>query len=149
MPSNSPSAPIIAVPPQFGWAGAVKIASSTQIFPIAGVFLLGDDARRQRMPASAGAADHHRIANPRRAGISQRQHRHVEPRQCLHKSKSGVLIVSQHRTLHGAAIVERKPDRFRFRDQVADRQHNAVADENAVAAALGAERFGGEGVAWE
>ena len=50
-------------------------------------------------------------------------------------------------TRHRAAIVERDPDRVGFGDQITDGQDQAVAaNEDAVAGALGAERFRGKGV---
>ena len=45
-----------------------------------------------------------------------------------------------------AAVREMQPDRFRLGDEVADGEHHAVADQDAVAGALGAERLGGEGI---
>jgi hypothetical protein len=46
--------------------------------------------------------------------------------------------------LHDAAIAQMQPDRFRLGDQVADGQHQVIANHHAVAGALGAERRGRE-----
>ena len=41
-----------------------------------------------------------------------------------------------------------QPDGLGLGDQIADGQHQPVADQNAVAGAFDAERLGGEGVGW-
>ena len=48
--------------------------------------------------------------------------------------------------LHHAAVAEMQPDRFGLGDQIADGEHQPVVDHDAVAGALGPQRFRGEGV---
>jgi hypothetical protein len=66
--------------------------------------------------------------------------------QRLHQAETGLLIIGEHRTRHRAPIREVKPDRLRLGDEVADGEHDAVADQHAIARPLGPERLGGEGV---
>ena len=79
--------------------------------------------------------------------IAERQRRQVEPRERLHQAEAGRLVVAEHVAGHDAAVVEVQPDRLGLGDQIADGEHQAVlADQHAVAGALGAERLGGEGI---
>ena len=117
------------------------------VFPVAGEFLLGDDAGRDRVMPAAGAADHDALADRGRGRLADLERRHVELGERLHQSESGFLVIAQHVTRHRAAVVECDPDRIRLGDQITDRQDEAVAaNEDAIAGALGAERFRGEGV---
>ena len=118
------------------------------VFPIAGEFLLGDDAGGDRALPAAGAGDHDALADRGRGGLADLERRHVELGERLNEAEAGLLVVAQHMAGHGAAVVETEPDRLGFRNQVADGQHQAVAaNEHAVAGAFGAERFRGVGVA--
>ena len=117
------------------------------VFPVAGEFLLGDDARGDRALPPAGAADHDALADRRGARLADLERRHVELGQRLHQTEAGLLVVAEHMAGHRAAVVEREPDRLGLGDQIADGQNEAVAaNEDAVAGALGAERLRREGV---
>ncbi len=51
---------------------------------------------------------------------------------------------------HDAPVIEMQPDRLGLGDQITDGENHAVlADQHPIARALGAERLGGEGVAWD
>jgi hypothetical protein len=57
-----------------------------------------------------------------------------------HEAHAGREVVRERMTLDDAVVVRRDPDRLGFRDEVADRHDEAVvADDHAVAGALGAE----------
>ena len=119
------------------------------VFPIAGEFLFGDDAGRDRALPPAEAADHHALADRGIGGLADVERGHVELGERLHQAKPGLLIVAEHMARHRTAVTERNPDRLRFGNQIADGQHQAVvANEDAVAGALGAERLRGECVRW-
>jgi len=45
---------------------------------------------------------------------------------------------------HGTAVGQMQPDRFCLGDEVTNGENDALADQHAVAAALGPERLGGE-----
>jgi hypothetical protein len=48
--------------------------------------------------------------------------------------------------LHDAAVAEMKPHGIGFGDQIANGEHKAIVDEDAVAGAFDAECVGGEGI---
>ena len=75
------------------------------IFPIAGEFLLGDDAGRDRALPSAGAADDDALADRGRGRFADLERRHVELGERLHQAKAGLLVVAEHVPRHGAAVV--------------------------------------------
>src|SRR6516164_8576618 len=116
------------------------------VFPIAGEFLLGGDARHHRMLASARAGDHDGIAHFGRLRLADRQRGQLDARQRLDQPEAGLLVVGQDVTGNRAAVREVQPDRFRLGDEVSDGEHHALADQDAVAGALGAQRLGGERV---
>ncbi len=61
----------------------------------------------------------------------------------LHQAEAGLLVVAEHMTGRDAAVAEGQPDLLGLGDQIADRENDAVvADEDAVAGALGTERLG-------
>src|SRR5665213_3954523 len=115
------------------------------VFPIAGKFLLGDDAGRDRALPPAEAADNDALTDRGRGGFADVERWHVELGKRLHQSKTGLLVVAEHMARHRAAVVERDPKCLRFRYQIADGEDEAVAaNKNAVAGTFGAERVGGE-----
>src|SRR6516225_10128537 len=145
----------IAVRPDHGGAAPVGVGRGGEdrlvehIFPIAGEFLPGRDARRDRMMASAGSPDHDALANSRFSRRPDRERRKLDSRQRLDQPKTGLLVVAEHVARRWAAVAESKPNLLGFGNQITDREYNAVfADEDAIARALGAECLGREGVAW-
>jgi hypothetical protein len=116
------------------------------VFPIAGEFLLGGDARHHRMFAATCAGHHDGIAHFGRLRLAHRQRRQFEPRQRLDQPEAGLLIVGQAVTGDRAAIRKMQPDRFRLGDEITDGEHHALADEDAVAGPLGAQRLCGESI---
>src|SRR4029077_13261436 len=117
------------------------------VFPIAGEFLLGDDAGGDRALPAAGAGDHDALADRGRGGLADLEPRHVELGERLNEAEAGLLVVAQNRAGPRAAVVEIEPDRLGFGNQVADGQHQTVAaNEYAVTGALGAERLSRIGV---
>jgi putative membrane protein len=112
------------------------------VFPVAGEFLLGDDARGHRGFAPAGPADHHVLADLRFGRTAQRQRRQVEMRQRLHHAEAGLLVIAEHVAGHHFAAAERDPDVVGLGDQIADGEHDAVAaHQHAMAGALRAQRL--------
>jgi hypothetical protein len=82
------------------------------------------------------------------AGGAERQRIEIDAAERLHQAEAGFGIQGQRVAFHHAAVAEMQPDGFGFGDQVADGQHQPVADQHAIAGALDAERLGGEGIAW-
>ena len=117
-----------------------------QIFPIAGEFLLRHDLARDRARAAAGAADHDAVADLGGGGGAERQRLDDRGGRAPAPGQSRFGIEAERMALHHAAVAEMQPDGFRFGDEIADGQHQAVIDQHAIAGALGAERFGAEGV---
>src|SRR6266849_2117000 len=68
------------------------------------------------------------------------------PPQSLDQPEAGLLIVGQDVTGNRAAIRKMQPDRFRLGDEITDGEYHALADENSVTGALGAQRLCGEGI---
>jgi hypothetical protein len=64
----------------------------------------------------------------------------------LHKAEAGLRVDTERVALHDIAVGQMQPDGLGFGDQIADRQHKAVADQHAVAGALHPERIGSEGI---
>ena len=145
-PSSSPVCPIIPVPPQNGWAGVVNIASSSTYSQLPANSCLAAMWRHHRVLAATGAGNNHLIADFRRLRLPDRQCRQPEPRQRLHQPEPGHLVVGDHVAGNRAPVREMEPDGLGLGNEVADGEHHAVANQNAVAGALGAERLGGEGV---
>ena len=148
MPSRSPAGTDQrgAAPVRMRRRGEDRLVE--HVFPIAGEFLLADDARRDRALASARARDHDLLVERDHGGVAERQGRQIELRERLHQPEAGRLVVAEHVARHHAAVIEMQPDRLGLGDQVPDGEHHAVlADQHAVAGALGAERLGRERVA--
>ena len=117
------------------------------VFPIAGEFLAADHACLHRMMAAAAGGEHHLVAHLQAVGITHLERRQVEPAQRLHQAEAALLVVGQRMARHRAAIGGGDPDRLRLGDQVADGgDQAALADHDAAARPLGAERARGEGV---
>ena len=113
------------------------------IFPIAGEFLAGSDARRHRMMPPAGAADHNALANRGGRRLAERQCGEVDAGERLHQAETCLLVITEHVPGHRAAVAEGEPDLLRLGDEIADGQHRAIfADQDTVTGTLGAERFG-------
>src|SRR5229473_2672190 len=117
-----------------------------QILPITAVLLLGGDVAGDRARASAGAADHHAIADFGIGGRAKRQRIEIDPAKRLYEAKAAHGIEAERVAFHHAAVAEMQPDRFSLGDQIADGQDQVVVDQDAVAGALGAERIRAEGV---
>ena len=66
------------------------------IFPIAGKFLFGDDARRYRALPPAEAADDNPFPDRGCGGIADLERRHIHFGQCLHQPEAAFLIVAEH-----------------------------------------------------
>jgi hypothetical protein len=116
------------------------------VFPIAGEFLLGSNGGCERAGAPAGAAEHDALADLRGGGRADRKRRQVDAAERLHQPEAGFGVEAERMALRHAAVAEMQPDRLRLGDQIADGEHQTVADQHAVAGAFGAERVGGEGV---
>ena len=116
------------------------------VFPIAGKFLFRRDARGERAGAPADAAEHHAFAELGRFRGAERQRLQVKFGERLHQAEAGFLVEAERGAFDRAAVAEMQPDGFRLGDQIADGEDQAVADDDAVAGALDAQRFGGEGV---
>jgi hypothetical protein len=90
--------------PSSGATGAVKIASSMHVFPIAGEFLLADHPRRDRPLAAAGATQHHPTrpsCDARTESPSGSPGRSTRPSACT-SPKSG-FTASKPRAVPGTA----------------------------------------------
>ncbi len=112
------------------------------VFPIAGEFLLGGDTRRDRMLLPAGAGDDDALTHRGGRRLTKFERRHVELGECLDQPEPGLLIIAKHVPRHRPAVAQRKPDRVRLSDQIADGQDQAVAaNDDAVTGAFGAQRF--------
>ena len=145
MPSRSPAGPIRAgaAPVRMGRRREDRFIE--HVFPIAGEFLLGDDAGGDRVLPSAGSANDDAFAKRGRRRLAELQRRHVEFGKRLHQPEAGLLIIAKHVAGHRPTVAQREPDRVRFGDQIADGQDQAVAaNDDTVAGTLGAERFRGE-----
>ncbi len=114
------------------------------VFPIARKFLLGRDPTRERARAAARPADHDAFTDLRGFRGSEGQRLNLDPAKRLHQAKSRLLIEAERMALDNATVAQMQPDRIRFGDQIADREHESVFDQHAVAGALDAERFGRE-----
>jgi hypothetical protein len=107
-----------------------------QVFPIAGEFLLGRDLACDRARASAGAADHHAVADLGGGGRAERQRIEVEVAERLHQAEAGFEIEAERVAFHHAAVAAMQPHRFGLGDEIADGQHQPVIDHDAIAGAL-------------
>jgi hypothetical protein len=129
------------------WRGEQRFVQ--QVFPVAGEFATRDQPRHEGMRRAAMPDDVDAVADRQRCGRTALQRRAAQPTQGQHQPEARDLVVGQRVALDGAAVVRGEPDRGRFGDQVADRQHQLAVidkDDDAVADALGAEDAGGEGV---
>ena len=117
-----------------------------QVFPIAGEFLPRGDAAGERAGAPADAAQHDAVAGLRRSRRADRQRLEIETAERLHQAEAGFPIEAERMAFHHPAVAEMQPDGLGLGDQIADGQHQPVADHHAIAGALGAERLGGEGI---
>ena len=118
-----------------------------QVFPVTGELADRDDLGLQRLGAAAGAGEDHRFALAELAGTADFNDRQGDGLQRLHEAEPGFLIVTEDVAGDGPAGGIDHPDRRRLDDKVADGQYQtAVADDDAVAAAFGAERCRREGI---
>src|SRR6185312_10840240 len=70
-----------------------------------------------------------------------------QPAKRLHQAESGLLVIGEGMARDGATIDRVEPDGLRLGDEISDRQHHPIlADDDAVAGALGAERLRREAV---
>ena len=117
------------------------------IFPVAGEFLLGDDAGPHRLlrPPPPPAHDHG-FADLGRSSASELERRQSSsPIACT--SAKPVSRRSRSDGPARRARCRRQPDVLRLGDEIADRQHQAVVgNDDAAAGPLRAEYGGGEGV---
>src|SRR5581483_9532277 len=97
-----------------GWCGKDRFVE--HVFPIAGKFLLGDNARRNGTMSAAKCADHYPLADRSCRRITDVQRGHIEFGQGLNEAEAAFLVVAENVTWHGAAIVERDPQAFGFSD---------------------------------
>ena len=117
-----------------------------KIFPIAGEFLLADNHRAHRFCPGAGG-DRHGIAELGLARAAELERRAIEVAQRLDEAEAGLRIDGERVSRGDPALSVGEPDVLGLGDQIADRQHKAaLADDDAAAGALLAERLGGESV---
>ena len=84
--------------------------------------------------------DGHCLAHLCRGGATPLHRRHIEPPQRRDQTESGRLVIRQCVSGKTAAVVGRDPDRFGFRDEIADGENEPVrADDHAVTDPLGAQ----------
>ena len=99
---------------------------------------------RDRPPNSG---QHHALADGGLGGHADRQDRQVKPRQRLHQTEAGLLIIGERMARNRRTAPWAYPDRFGFGDQISDGQHQAaVADQHPVAGTLGPQRLRREGI---
>src|SRR3954454_15107779 len=99
------------------------------------------------MVPTAGAADHHLLADAGGARLSERQRWQVYAGQCLHQPEARLLVIAEYVTGCRLPVAEREPNLIGLRDQITDGEHHAVlANEDAVAGTLGPKRLGRERV---
>ena len=111
-----------------------------QVFPIAGKLSPRENTRSQRVAASAVADDEHVVVQIGRFEVGAWNRAQVELAQRQYEPQARHLVVCKRMARNDVARMRRQPDRFRFGDQVADRQHEAIIiDDDAVAAPFGAE----------
>ena len=147
MPMRSPAGPMTAVPPQLGWDGAVKIASSSTYSQYPANSCLATiraATERCRPPAPATTT-----RSPIAAAAELPMGRPAGPAGPA--PAPGRSRFPGHRPRRGPAparpSIGVEPDGFGLGDEIADGQDQPVcADHDAVAGAFGAERPGGEGV---
>jgi hypothetical protein len=116
------------------------------VLPVAGELALAEHARLERMRSPAVPGDHHLVADLAGGGGAALERRQLEAPERLHQPEAARLVVGERETRDGGAVVGRQPYRVRLGDQVADGEHEPVADHDAVAGALGAEDLRGESV---
>ncbi len=118
-----------------------------QILPVAGELLARDDAAGDRALAPARAGQDHFFTQRRVPSLGQGQHRDGQGLQRLHQAKAGGLVEAQHMARDLLAFAGGQGDVVGLGDQIADGQDDAVlADQDAVADPLSAQRARGEGV---
>ena len=128
-------------------SGRGKDRAIEHVLPIAGKFLASDNPRGDRMAPPAFGGHDGAIARADAHPDPEIDRWGVQPSQRLDQTETGFLVVGEHMTRNSAALGGCKPDRLRFRNQIANRQNEAIsADQNAAAGAFGAERRRGEGV---
>ncbi|MEY9688028.1 hypothetical protein ABIF13_008802 [Bradyrhizobium elkanii] len=91
-------------------------------------------------------AEHYIVADLGRRRRADPQRLEIEPAERLHQAEAGFEIEAERVALDRAAVAEMQPHRGGFGDQIADRQHQPVVDQDAIAGALGAERLGAESI---
>ena len=133
-----------AAPERMGGGGEDRLVE--EIFPIAGELLLADHHRPDRLGSRAGR-HRHLIAELRLARSSELERRTIERAQRLHQAEAGLAIDRERVSGGDAAFGVGEPDALGLHDQIADRQHQtALADDDAAARPLLAQRLGGESV---
>src|SRR6185436_19806985 len=117
------------------------------VLPVAGELALGEYARLERARPPAVAGDDDVAADLHRRHAAAHERRDAELAERLHQAEAGGLVVGEREAADHRALVGGHPDRARLGDQVADGEDEAVlADDDAVADALGAEQRRGERV---
>ena len=70
--------------------------------------------------------------------MSERNRRGGNPRQRLHQTEAGVMIVCNHMSGDGVAFVREQPYRLGFGNEIAYGEYKPVGvDENAITSAFG------------
>ena len=145
-PISLPSASIApgAAPELMGGRGEDRLVE--KIFPIAGEFLLADNHRAHRFCPGAGG-DRHRIAELGLARAAELERRAIQVAERLDEAEAGLRIDGKRVSRGDPAFSVGEPDMLGLGDQIPDRQHKAaLADDDAAAGALLAQRLSGEGV---
>src|SRR5215831_11804572 len=82
------------------------------VFPVAGELVAIGDARRHRALATAGAADHHMLADRDGAGGTDGERRQVDAGERLDKTEAGFLVIAEEMAGNDPAVGKVEPDRF-------------------------------------
>ena len=99
------------------------------------------------MRGAAVAGHDHVLAHAAGTGAAALERAHAQLGERLHQSEAGGLVVGERKATRHRALVGSDPDGAGLGDEIADREHQAViADDDAVAGALGAEDLRGEGI---
>ena len=116
------------------------------VLPVAGELALREYCRFQGVRAPAVSGHHYVLADADRRRAAALDRLHAKFAERLHQPESRRLVVGEHRAAHHRALRGREPDDACLGDEIADREDQAVLDDDAVAGALGAEDRRGESV---
>ena len=118
-----------------------------KIFPISGKFADRDNFGFYRLSTAAGSGKNHRFAFTQISRPPDSHRLKVCFLERLDQPKTGFLIVSGDMAGNGAAFRIDQPHLRRFDNQITDGQHQStLADNDAVTAAVRAQRPGGKTV---